>query len=129
MLIGFIAQIQCSYIEVKKKKKKKNSTKFSQKQKKKILYFKISFHSKKKFQNTDLKPSNLLVTEDFHVKVADFGLTKMKDKTSKKKNNAPQGSPAYMAPGNFFFFFPNSFLDCFFYIFSLLKQKLIFFSH
>jgi len=50
------------------------------------------------FIHRDLKPSNLLVTEDFHVKVADFGLTKMKDKTSNNQNNTPQGSPAYMAP-------------------------------
>jgi serine/threonine protein kinase len=36
------------------------------------------------------------VTHDFHVRVADFGLTRIKDK--KGDSAAPQGSPAYMAP-------------------------------
>jgi serine/threonine protein kinase len=43
-----------------------------------------------------LQLSNLLVTHDFHVRVADFGLTRLKDKMS--TDETPQGSPAYMAP-------------------------------
>jgi serine/threonine protein kinase len=43
------------------------------------------------------KLSNLLVTHDFHVRVADFGLTRIKDKKG-ADSAAPQGSPAYMAP-------------------------------
>merc|ERR1711991_855652 len=35
---------------------------------------------KQQFIHRDLKLSNLLVTHDFHVRVADFGLTRLKDK-------------------------------------------------
>lgn len=51
---------------------------------------------KQQFIHRDLKLSNLLVTHDFHVRVADFGLTTLKDK--KGDSEQPQGSPAYMAP-------------------------------
>ncbi len=37
------------------------------------------------------------MTHDFHVRVADFGLTRIKDKKG-EGSEAPQGSPAYMAP-------------------------------
>lgn len=71
---------------------------------------------KQQFIHRDLKLSNLLVTHDFHVRVADFGLTRLKGTPLRtaplmalthspiradKKNNddaTPQGSPAYMAP-------------------------------
>ena len=52
---------------------------------------------KNQFIHRDLKLSNLLVTHDFHVRVADFGLTRIKDKKA-STSEAPQGSPAYMAP-------------------------------
>jgi serine/threonine protein kinase len=79
---------------------------------------------KNQFIHRDLKLSNLLVTHDFHVRVADFGLTRLKDKKQSEDgkegerermyvcfvflnlplfslsliSEAPQGSPAYMAP-------------------------------
>lgn len=52
---------------------------------------------KSQFIHRDLKLSNLLVTHDFHVRVADFGLTRIKDKKG-ADGDTPQGSPAYMAP-------------------------------
>jgi serine/threonine protein kinase len=52
---------------------------------------------KQQFIHRDLKLSNLLVTHDFHVRVADFGLTRVKDKKG-GDGDTPQGSPAYMAP-------------------------------
>ncbi len=73
-------------------------------------------HSGKQlFIHRDLKLSNLLVTHDFHVRVADFGLTKLKDKKNGESETpqgerarvlcalcvtcfATAGSPAYMAP-------------------------------
>ena len=51
---------------------------------------------KQKFIHRDLKLSNLLVTHDFHIRVADFGLTRLK--SNGEDSEAPQGSPAYMAP-------------------------------
>eukprot|EP01025_Chloroclados_australasicus_P061853 TRINITY_DN8124_c0_g1_i1.p1 TRINITY_DN8124_c0_g1~~TRINITY_DN8124_c0_g1_i1.p1 ORF type:complete len:1161 (+),score=110.82 TRINITY_DN8124_c0_g1_i1:144-3626(+) len=46
----------------------------------------------------DLKPDNVLLDEKYKVKLADFGLSKMKENTYLTKETHQQGTPAYMAP-------------------------------
>eukprot|EP00007_Cunea_sp_BSH-02190019_P004251 CAMPEP_0174232712 /NCGR_PEP_ID=MMETSP0417-20130205/2930_1 /TAXON_ID=242541 /ORGANISM="Mayorella sp, Strain BSH-02190019" /LENGTH=963 /DNA_ID=CAMNT_0015310809 /DNA_START=145 /DNA_END=3036 /DNA_ORIENTATION=- len=51
------------------------------------------------FLHRDLKTSNLLVDADYHVSVADFGLSTIKTKDHEGNTvNGPVGSPFYMAP-------------------------------
>jgi serine/threonine protein kinase len=49
------------------------------------------------FIHRDFKLSNLLVDENYNVKVCDFGLTKMKQANDSLHDT--KGSPLYMAPG------------------------------
>lgn len=49
------------------------------------------------FIHRDFKLSNLLVDENYNVKVCDFGLTKMKQANDNLHDT--KGSPLYMAPG------------------------------
>lgn len=46
----------------------------------------------------DLKPENLLIAADGHVKIADFGLAKPLLSPSRKVAYSFCGSPEYMAP-------------------------------
>ncbi|KAK8883548.1 RAC-gamma serine/threonine-protein kinase [Tritrichomonas musculus] len=50
------------------------------------------FHSKG-YIYRDLKPDNILINEDGHIKIADFGLV-----TNEKKSDTYCGTPDYMAP-------------------------------
>lgn len=63
----------------------------------------------------DVKPSNILVTDDFIAKLSDFGIAKISD-SSLTMTHEVLGSPAYMPPETFK---QNKILDCRSDIFSL----------
>lgn len=46
----------------------------------------------------DIKPENILVTKKGEVKVADFGLAQLGEKTSGAKEGVTMGTPLYMSP-------------------------------
>ncbi|HEY2383920.1 MAG TPA: serine/threonine-protein kinase [Terriglobia bacterium] len=46
----------------------------------------------------DLKPGNLMLTRDGHVKILDFGQARRIDPDDYETGNAPGGTPAYRAP-------------------------------
>ena len=47
----------------------------------------------------DLKSSNVLIDENWNVKLCDFGLSRIKSKFDKKKKNEGRvGTPHWMAP-------------------------------
>ncbi len=50
----------------------------------------------------DLKPDNILITNDLHPKVADWGLGVLMNKDRCVPNGSGAGSPAYMAPEQIF---------------------------
>ena len=57
----------------------------------------ISYLHKNKIAHRDMKPENILITEDLIIKIGDFGLSKyFKSKNVKFKTNC--GSPCYSAP-------------------------------
>jgi serine/threonine-protein kinase len=49
----------------------------------------------------DIKPYNLLLTEDDTIKITDFGLSKLRRETSEAHGNLRIGSPYYTAPEQF----------------------------
>ena len=57
----------------------------------------LSYLQKKKIAHRDLKPENILLTEDFIVKIGDFGLSKYY-KNKNVRMSTICGSPCYSAP-------------------------------
>ena len=54
-----------------------------------------AIHSKR-ILHLDIKPSNVLIDEDNHVKLIDFGISKQYDETERETSNTPVGiSPGY----------------------------------
>jgi [calcium/calmodulin-dependent protein kinase] kinase len=46
----------------------------------------------------DIKPENLLLTEDDVLKIVDFGVSEMFEKTKEMRTSKPAGSPAFLPP-------------------------------
>ena len=46
----------------------------------------------------DLKPSNIMITRSGHVKITDFGIARVIDRTRLTRTGVTMGSPAYMSP-------------------------------
>lgn len=63
----------------------------------KAIYFLHSCHYP--IMHRDIKPSNILLTSDLHIKITDFGLSKIIKKTSEQyKMSGCAGTIRYMAP-------------------------------
>ncbi|THG03778.1 hypothetical protein TEA_027249 [Camellia sinensis var. sinensis] len=51
-----------------------------------------------KIFHLDIKPQNILLDEDFNVKISDFGLSKLIDKDQSQVVTMMRGTPGYLAP-------------------------------
>lgn len=59
----------------------------------------LGYASARGIIHRDIKPSNLMLTSDFHLKIADFGLAKMiEHDTQVTATGTSMGSPNYMSP-------------------------------
>ncbi len=56
----------------------------------------LEYIHKKNFAHLDIKPSNIMLTEKGEVKLMDFGIARLLQKTAKKKGVS--GTPNYMSP-------------------------------
>jgi len=61
----------------------------------------IQFIHKNKVLHRDIKPGNIMITDDLTVKLTDFGLAHIIDTHSSSTDNLVAGSPAYMSPEAF----------------------------
>jgi len=52
----------------------------------------------RKVLHCDLKSSNVLIDQNWNVKLCDFGLSRIKKKIDNKKSNRRIGTPHWMAP-------------------------------
>ncbi|XP_031117394.1 LEAF RUST 10 DISEASE-RESISTANCE LOCUS RECEPTOR-LIKE PROTEIN KINASE-like 1.4 isoform X2 [Ipomoea triloba] len=58
----------------------------------------LAFLHKKEIIHRDVKTNNILLDNDFHVKVADFGLSRLFPTNVTHVSTAPQGTPGYVDP-------------------------------
>jgi serine/threonine protein kinase len=58
----------------------------------------LSAVHKKKIIHRDIKPANLIITKDGIVKILDFGIAKLKDRTRLTKVGGTLGTASYMSP-------------------------------
>lgn len=58
----------------------------------------MSYLHGKNVLHCDLKSSNVLIDENWNVKLCDFGLSRIKSNKKNKKNNIRVGTPHWMAP-------------------------------
>lgn len=58
----------------------------------------MSYLHGKNVLHCDLKSSNVLIDENWNVKLCDFGLSRLKDNKKNKKDNIRVGTPHWMAP-------------------------------
>ncbi len=61
----------------------------------------IQFIHKNKVLHRDIKPGNVMITDDLTVKLTDFGLAHIIDTHGSSTENEIAGSPAYMSPEAF----------------------------
>lgn len=58
----------------------------------------MNYLHSRKVLHCDLKSSNVLIDQNWNLKLCDFGLSRMKNKIDKKKNLGRVGTPHWMAP-------------------------------
>jgi serine/threonine protein kinase len=58
----------------------------------------MSYLHGKNVLHCDLKSSNVLIDENWNVKLCDFGLSRLKDNKKNNKANIRVGTPHWMAP-------------------------------
>ncbi len=58
----------------------------------------LSYAHQRGVVHGDIKPSNIMILGDNHVKIADFGIAKMASSKETKQGNAFYGTPPFMSP-------------------------------
>lgn len=58
----------------------------------------LSYAHQRGIVHGDIKPSNIMVLGDNHVKIADFGIAKMASSIERTQNDVIYGTPSFMSP-------------------------------